>query len=151
MKSNKKFRKDDLSPENNTKKIYKMYKRKKQWVVAPVLIGLLLNAVSPVAAFAVTEIEQANAEMAQSRVVDEEVQKLITQAITNIQELVSLKPDEKTTYVKEVKEAEDKTTVDSILVQAYQADIAQQAINIETEYITKIDGLSSLKEDDRET
>lgn len=151
MKSNKKFRKDDLSPENNTKKIYKMYKRKKQWVVAPVLIGLLLNAFSPVAAFAVTEIEQANAEMAQSRVVDEEVQKLITQAITNIQELVSLKPDEKTTYVKEVKEAEDKTTVDSILVQAYQADIAQQAINIETEYIAKIDGLSSLKEDDRET
>lgn len=41
MKENKKFRKDDLSSVDSSKRVYRMYKKKKNWVVAPVLFALL--------------------------------------------------------------------------------------------------------------
>ncbi|WP_300267008.1 KxYKxGKxW signal peptide domain-containing protein, partial [uncultured Enterococcus sp.] len=40
--------KDNLSPvDNSTKRVYKMYKSKKNWVVAPVVLLTLLGAVAP--------------------------------------------------------------------------------------------------------
>ena len=48
MKNNKNVRKDNLSPvDNSTKRVYKMYKSKKNWVVAPVVLLTLLGAVAP--------------------------------------------------------------------------------------------------------
>jgi len=41
MNENKRYRKDNLSPQDSTKRVYKMYKKKKNWVIAPVLFGLL--------------------------------------------------------------------------------------------------------------
>ena len=48
MKNNKNVRKDNLSPvDNSTKRVYKMYKSKKNWVVAQVVLLTLLGAVAP--------------------------------------------------------------------------------------------------------
>lgn len=41
MKENKKFRKDNLHSVDSSKRVYKMYKKKKNWVVAPVVFALL--------------------------------------------------------------------------------------------------------------
>ncbi|WP_071856415.1 KxYKxGKxW signal peptide domain-containing protein, partial [Enterococcus columbae] len=59
MKNNKNVRKDNLSPvENGSKRIYKMYKSKKNWVVAPVVLLTLLGAVAP-APIALTNVVNA--------------------------------------------------------------------------------------------
>lgn len=149
MKSNKNFRKDDLSPESNTKKIYKMYKRKKQWVVAPVVLFMSLNALSPVAAFAVTDTEQADVETAQMRVVDDELQKLISQAITSIGELTSLTTEEKASYIEAVKKAENVTQLNDALVKAYKADIAKEVSETAKGYAQQIDAFSFLEETEK--
>ncbi|MBO0470541.1 GA module-containing protein [Enterococcus sp. DIV0242_7C1] len=144
MKSNKNFRKDDLSPESNTKKIYKMYKRKKQWVVAPVVLGLLLNALSPVAVLAVSDAEQTDAIAAQARAVDNELLELIEQATTNINALVSLTPEAKATYVADVQKSDTKEKVEEELLKAYREDIAEAVKVVDALYVSKIDGLTSL-------
>lgn len=149
MKSNKNFRKDDLSPESNTKKIYKMYKRKKQWVVAPVVVLMSLNALTPMAAFAVTDTEQADVETAQMRVVDDELQKLISQAITSIGELTSLTTEEKASYIEAVKKAENETQLNDALVKVYQADIAKEVSEIAKGYTQQIDAFSFLEETEK--
>lgn len=147
MKSNKNFRKDDLSPESNTKKIYKMYKRKKQWVVAPVVFGLLLHAFSPVAALAVTDTEQANAETAQMRVVDdEELQKLINQAVTNIEALKSLSPEAKDVHLANVRKATNEVEVNTATVDAYKADVVAEIDLLQASYDNQIEALNSLPE-----
>ncbi|GGC89522.1 KxYKxGKxW signal peptide domain-containing protein [Enterococcus wangshanyuanii] len=150
MKSNKNFRKDDLSPESNTKKIYKMYKRKKQWVVAPVVLGLLLNALSPAAALAVTDSEQTDAVTAQARAVDNELLELIEQATTNINALVSLTSEAKATYVAAVQESDTKEKVEEQLLNAYKEDVAEALKAVDTFYVSKIDGLTSLSTDQKE-
>ncbi|MGM0218591.1 KxYKxGKxW signal peptide domain-containing protein [Enterococcus sp. AZ126] len=149
MKSNKNFRKDDLSPESNTKKIYKMYKRKKQWVVAPVVVLMSLNALTPMAAFAVTDTEQADVETAQMRVVDDELQKLIIQAITSIGELTSLTTEEKAPYIEAVNKAENKIQLNDALVKVYQADIAKEVSKLSEGYTKQIDAFSFLEETEK--
>jgi hypothetical protein len=149
MKNNKNFRKDDLSPESNTKKIYKMYKRKKQWVVAPVVFAMLLNAASPVAALAVSDVEQTEAATTQVRAVDDELQKLIEQAEMNINALVSLTPEAKTTYITAIKGADDKAEVEAQLLEAYKEDVAEATKAVEASYSGQIDVLASLSADQK--
>ncbi len=81
MKKNKTVRQDNLSSVDENKRIYKMYKSKKTWVVAPVVLGALAAglATAPVAHAAegdtpqpaLTEIEkeeQAAKELAAAKV-----------------------------------------------------------------------------------
>ncbi len=121
-----------------------MYKRKKQWVVAPVVLGLLLNALSPVAVLAVSDAEQTDAIAAQARAVDNELLELIEQATTNINALVSLTPEAKATYVADVQKSDTKEKVEEELLKAYREDIAEAVKVVDALYVSKIDGLTSL-------
>lgn len=151
MKSNKNVRKDDLSLESNTKKIYKMYKRKKQWVVAPVVFGLLINALSPVAALAVTDTDIIlKAEQARA-VSTNDLEALKAEAETNILVLVSLTKEAKDQFIKAVKDATNDSGIKIALKEARQADVVQSVANEKEEYASKINALSFLSDGTKTT
>lgn len=144
MKNNKNFRKDDLSPESNTKKIYKMYKSKKQWVVAPIVFGLLLNSLSPIAALAVTETESDVKTVQVEELSESQLDALRIEAEKNILVLVSLTKEAKDQHIKELKDALTVFSINEILKNARKADIVQSVMNEKDGYVGKINALNFL-------
>lgn len=77
MNSNKRKRKDYRKDLDNTKKIYKMYKAKKNWVIAPVVFGMLLPSLIAGPGVVVAEVIEAakteGTEMPAADIVENEV------------------------------------------------------------------------------
>ena len=113
MKNNKNVRKDNLSPvDNSTKRVYKMYKSKKNWVVAPVVLLTLLGAVAP------APIALSNVVNAAETTVTKDVLDARADATTKIKGLEGLTAERKTAFLEAVAKA---STVQAALDQVKAA------------------------------
>ncbi|WP_071131775.1 KxYKxGKxW signal peptide domain-containing protein [Enterococcus timonensis] len=158
MKKNKNARHDDLSSvDNGSKKIYKMYKSKKSWVVAPVILGLLAAGLG-------APVESHAAEGAKLPVVEEvaivkaKLDEAKTAARDHVNLLVASAPSfeafkisDESTFADLLEAAADENAVADAEHQAYVAFPDVLAAEKGASQISTINGLKFLPAAEKKT
>lgn len=124
MKNNKNVRRDDLSSvDQGSKRIYKMYKSKKNWVVAPVVLATLLAnvGVAPLTVLADTTTDQAQTALSSLDTAKKDVS-------DKISALADLTQAEKTPLQSSLKDAKDEAAAYTVLQDAYKS-VVKKAVD----------------------
>ncbi len=150
MKKNKNVRRDDLSSvSHETKRVYKMYKSKKNWVVAPVILATLLGTIGT-APITMVGGYIANAEETTVKLTVAE------DALAKINASTVLDATQKATAIKAVKTATTDAAVYSVLkTNLYEQEVTNQKVafvadvkvvlekDTEKAFSKKLDGLTT--------
>lgn len=158
MKKNKSVRKDDLSSVNSgSKRVYKMYKSKKNWVVAPIVLATLVGAIgtAPVSVLGGYVAQAAMYTTDTLATTKDSLTKLVNELPTS----TSVTAKAKTDLVKKIADATAFDTNDSVvtsindLLAASTTDTFTTYSNLQTAVTNQKDGaeLTSGQKDEFQT